>query len=42
MGRMAVRELLNSTSAIGLKDITLREGTWRVKFHDSEQSEFFL
>ena len=41
MGKMAVRELLNSISAIGLKDITLREGEWRVDFHDSEQSEFF-
>ena len=41
MGKMAVRELLNSISAIGLNDITLREGRWRVDFHDSEQSEFF-
>ena len=40
MGKMAVRELLNSISAIGLKHITLREGRWRVEFHDSEQSEF--
>ena len=41
MRKMAVPELLNSISAIGLKDITLREGRWRVQFHDSEQSEFF-
>ena len=41
MGKMAVRELLNSIRAIGLKAITLREGRWRVEFHDSEQSEFF-
>ena len=40
METMAVRELLNSISATGLKDITLREGRWRVGFHDSEQSEF--
>ena len=38
---MAVRESLNSISATGLKDITLREGRWRVGFHDSEQSNFF-
>ena len=42
MGKMAVRELLNSISVIGLKDITLREGRWRVEFHDSEQSVFSL
>ena len=41
MGKMAVCEVLNSGSAIGMKDITLREGRWRVEFHDSEQSEFF-
>ena len=41
MGKKAVRELLNSISAIGLKDITLREGRWRFQFHDSEQSEVF-
>ena len=41
MGKMAVREVLNSNSAIGMKNITLREGRWRVEFHDSEQSEFF-
>ena len=41
MGKMAVRELLDSISATGLKDITIREGRWRVGFHDSEQSEFF-
>ena len=41
MGKMAVREVLNSVSAIGMKDITLREARWRVSFHDSEQSEFF-
>ena len=41
MGKMAVRELLHSISATGLKDITIREGRWRVGFHDSEQSEFF-
>ena len=40
MGKMAVRELLHSISATGLKDITIREGRWRVGFHDSEQSEF--
>ena len=41
MGKMAVRELLHSISATGLKDITIREGRWRVCFHDSEQWEFF-
>ena len=41
MGKMAVCELLNSISAIGMKDITPREGRWRVEFHDSEQSEVF-
>ena len=41
MGKMAVRELLHSISATGLKDITIHEGRWRVGFHDSEQSEFF-
>ena len=41
MGKMAVCEFLNSISAIGLKDITLREGRWRVEFHDSEQSGIF-
>ena len=41
VGKMAVRELLHSISATGLKDITIREGRWRVGFHDSEQSEFF-
>ena len=41
MGKLAVRELLHSISATGLKDITIREGRWRVGFHDSEQSEFF-
>ena len=41
MGKMAVRELLNSISAIGLKDITLHEGRWRGESHDSDQSEFF-
>ena len=41
MGKMAVRELLHSISATGLKDITIGEGRWRVGFHDSEQSEFF-
>ena len=41
MGKMAVGELPNSISTIGLKDITLREGRWRVEFDDSEQSEFF-
>ena len=41
MGKMAVRELLHSISATGLKDITIREGRWRVGFHDSEQSDFF-
>ena len=41
MGKMAVREVLNSVSAIGMEDITLREGRWRVEFHNSEQSEFF-
>ena len=41
MPKMAVRELLHSISATGLKDITIREGRWRVSFHDSEQSEFF-
>ena len=41
MGKMAVRELLHSISATGLKDITIREGRWRVGFHDSEQSQFF-
>ena len=41
MGKMAVCEVLNSISAIGSKDITLREGRWRVEFHDSEQSGFF-
>ena len=41
MGKMAVRGVLNSVSAIGMKDITLHEGRWRVEFHDSEQSEPF-
>ena len=41
MGKMAVRELLHSISATELKDITIREGRWRVGFHDSEQSELF-
>ena len=41
MGKMAVRELLHSISATGLKDITIREGRWRAGFHDFEQSEFF-
>ena len=41
MGKMAVRELLHSISATGLKDITIREGRWRVGFHDSEQSKLF-
>ena len=41
MRKMPVRELLHSISATGLKDITIREGRWRVGFHDSEQSEFF-
>ena len=41
MGKMAVPELLNSISAIGMKDISLCEGRWRVEFHDSEQLEFF-
>ena len=40
MGKMAVREVLNSVSAIGMKDITLREGRWSVEFRDSEQSHF--
>ena len=30
MGKMAVRELLNSIRAVGMKDITLREGRWRI------------
>ena len=37
MGNMAVRELLHSISATGLKDITILEGRWRVGFHDAEQ-----
>ena len=41
MGKMAVREVLHSISATRLKDITIREGGWRVGFNDSEQSEFF-
>ena len=41
MGKMPVRELLNSISAIGLRDIPPREGRWRVEFHDSKQAEFF-
>ena len=41
MGKMAVREVLNSVSAIGMKDITLHEGRWRVELHDSERWEFF-
>ena len=41
MGKMAVPEVLNSVSAIVMKDITLREGRWRVEYHDSEQWEFF-
>ena len=41
MGKMEVRRVLNSVSAIGMKDITLREGRWRVELHDSEQLEFF-
>ena len=40
-GKMAVREVLNSVSAIGMKDITLLEGRRRVELHNSEQSEFF-
>ena len=39
IGKMEVREVLNSVSAIGMKGFTLREGRWRVKFHDDEQSE---
>ena len=41
MGKMEVREVLNSVSAIGMTDITLRDGRRRVEFHDAEQSEFF-
>ena len=41
MGKMEVREVLNSVSAIGMTGITLREGRWRVEFHDAERSEFF-
>ena len=41
MGKMEVREVLNSVSAIGMKDITLREGQWRIEFDDAVQSEFF-
>ena len=41
MGKMEVREVLNSVSAIGMKDITLRGGTSRIEFHNAEQSEFF-
>ena len=40
MGKMEVREVMNSVSAIGMNNITLREGRWRVEFHDAEQSEF--
>ena len=40
MSKMEVREVLNSVSAIGMKDNTLRMGRWRVEFHDAEKSEF--
>ena len=38
---MEVRDVLNSVSAVGMKDILLQGGCWRVKFHDSGGSEFF-
>ena len=41
MGKMTLPEVLNSVCAIGMKDITLCDGRWRVELHDSEQSEFF-
>ena len=41
MGKMEVREVMNSVTAIGMKDITPREGRWRVEFHNAERSEFF-
>ena len=41
MTKMEVQDVLNSVSAVGMKDILLREGRWRVEFHDSEGSEFF-
>ena len=41
MHKMAVSELLNSISAVGMKVITLRGGRWRIEFHHSEQMEFF-
>ena len=41
MTKMEVREVLNSVSAVGMKEIILCEGCWRVHFHDTEGSEFF-
>ena len=40
MGKMAVRQLLHSISAKGLKQSPFVRAEWRVGFHDSEQSEF--
>ena len=41
MTKMEVRELLSSVSSVGMKEIILREGRWKVDFHDSEGAEFF-
>ena len=41
MTKMELRNVLNSVSAVGIKDILLRDGCRRVEFHDSKGSEFF-
>ena len=41
MTKMEVRDVMNSVSAVGMKDILLRESRWRAKLHDSEGSELF-
>ena len=41
MTKMEVRDVLNSVSAVGMKEIILRECPWIVDFHDTEGSEFF-
>ena len=38
---MEVRDLLNTVTAVVMNDIILREGRWRVQFHNSEGLEFF-
>ena len=41
MTKMEVRDVLHSVSAVGMKDIILREVRCRVEFHYNEGSEFF-